>query len=217
MTLVDGDEFEYIDWKPPSGELQSIPSEIRDNKAGKEDDGDSFFFPEEQLSQMGKGTRRLWRPWQRNIKRYDVRPYRCFHVGDLVEVPVMYPDFRYRYHAVDHSQLYLPARIIEVEGDQYMVEFSPDCLAYNWWPGRIAKGEGIELEPGSGVKVRNPFDVNRLTLSMDLVRPFSVGSRPVLGIQSLKPADWNAFQGVQLQNLEDLLEQSLWGDECDST
>ncbi|KAL5113147.1 hypothetical protein ACEQ8H_008989 [Pleosporales sp. CAS-2024a] len=48
----------------------------------------------------------------------DVRPYRCFHVGDTVEAPVMYPDFRFHYHVTDNSQLYLPARIVDVQGDQ---------------------------------------------------------------------------------------------------
>ena len=49
-------------------------------------------------------------------------------------------------------------------------------------------------------------------LGIDRVRPFSAGPRPVLGVQSAKPAGWSAFQGVQLCNLDDLLEQSLWND-----
>ena len=123
----------------------------------------------------------------------------------------MYPDFRYHYHAVDRSQLYLPARILTVQGDQYTIEFSPDSMAYEWWPGRIAKGEDIELIPESGDKIENPFDADRVTLSMDLVRPYISGPRPVLGLQSFKPTAWDTFQGVHLRRLENLMEQSLWG------
>ncbi|KAJ2905713.1 hypothetical protein MKZ38_004580 [Zalerion maritima] len=81
--------------------------EIRDDSRDDERDSGSLFFPEEQLTQLGKGKRRLWRPWRRNITQYDVRPYRCFHIGDSVEAPVMYPDFRFHYHVTDNSQLYL--------------------------------------------------------------------------------------------------------------
>ena len=45
---------------------------------------------------------------------------------------------------------------------------------------------------------------------MDWVRPFFVGPRPVLEVQSIKPSGWSLFQGVHLGNLEDLLEWSLW-------
>lgn len=214
---MDGDEIEYVGWNSSPNQLRANTIEVQDDKEEEDEDSGSFFFPEEQLKELGKGKRRLWRPWQRNIKRYDVRPYRRFHIGDSVEAPVMYPDFRFRYHAIDDSQLYLPARIIDVQDDQYVIEFSADSSVYGWWPGRIAKGEEIELVPGSGVKVKNPFDENRVTLSMDLVRPFSSGPRPVLGVQSVKPSGWDVFQGVQLRNLEDLLEQSLWGDDHDNT
>ena len=81
------------------------------------------------------------------------------------------------------------------QGDQYVIEFSPDCSVYGWWPGRIAKGEEIEIIPGSGVKVKNPFDVDRVMLSMDLVRPSSAGPRPVLGVQSMKPAWLGCISG----------------------
>ena len=213
VTLVDGDEIEYVDWNSSPNENRANTVGSQDDKDKEEKDSDSFFFPEEQLNELGKGSRRLWRPWRRNIKRYDVRPYRRFHIGDSVEAPVMYPDFRYQYHPINDSQLYLPARIVDVQGDQYVIEFSPECSVYGWWPGRIAKGEEIELVPGSGVKVKNPFDVDRVTLSMDLVRPSSAGPRPVLGVQSAKPPGWDTFQGVHLRNLEDLLEQTLWGDD----
>ncbi|EAA34357.2 hypothetical protein GE21DRAFT_3606 [Neurospora crassa] len=193
VTVVDGDEIEF------------------DNPGSDDEYGsDGFFFPEEQLTELGKGMRRLWRPWRRNMQRYDVRPYRCFHIGDTVEAPVMYPDFRYHYHVTDNSELYLPARIVDVQSDQYVIEFSPALSVHSWWPGRIPKGEQIDLVPGSGIKVENPFDFNRVTVGMDRVRPFSPGPRPVLGIQSAKPAGWSSFQGVRLCNLEDLLERSLW-------
>ena len=170
------------------------------------------FFSEEQLAQIGKGTRRLWRPWRRNITRYDVRPYRCLHIGDSIEAPVMYPDFRLHYHTINDSQLYLPARIAGIHTDQLVIEFSPALSAHKWWPGRVAKGTLVELVPGSGIKVENPYDFNRVTLDMDLVRPLSTGPRPALGVQSAKPAGWSSFQGVRLSNLEDLLEQSIWDD-----
>ena len=37
----------------------------------------------------------------------------------------MYLDFRFHYHATDSSQLYLTARILEVQGNQYVIEFIP--------------------------------------------------------------------------------------------
>lgn len=219
VTVVDGDEVEFVDWNEALGATAEEEEEtqtqddpvISDNDSDYGSDG-GFFFPEEQLTELGKGTRRLWAPWRRNIQRYDVRPYRCFHVGDTVEAPVMYPDFRFRYHVVDESELYLPARIVDVvQGDQYVIEFSPALSAHSWWPGRMAKGEQIELVPGSGIKTENPFEFNRVMVDMDRVRPFSAtGPRPVMGVQSAKPAGWSSFQGVRLCNLEDLLERSLW-------
>ena len=208
---MDGDEIEYVDWNSSPIQLPANVIDFQDDKEEEEEDSSGFFFPEEQLNELGKGKRRLWQPWRRNIRRYDVRPYRRFHIGDSIEAPVMYPDFRYRYHTIHDSQLYIPARIVDVQGDQYLIEFSPDLLVCRWWPGRIAKGEEIELIPGSGITVKNPFDIDRVTLSMDLVRPLSIGPRPVLGVQSMKPPGWDAFQGVYLRNLEDLLKQSLWG------
>ncbi|PHH74477.1 hypothetical protein CDD80_3057 [Ophiocordyceps camponoti-rufipedis] len=108
-------------------------------------------------------------PIKINTTSHHVRPYRCLHVGDLVDAPVMYPDFRLHYHDIADSQLHLPARIIDVQGDQYVVEFSPALSAHEWWPGRQPKGTPIELVPNSGVTVENPHDFNRLTVSMDLI------------------------------------------------
>ncbi|KAH9985934.1 hypothetical protein F4779DRAFT_639385 [Xylariaceae sp. FL0662B] len=216
VTVVDGDEIEYIDWDSLPRQVPTNTTEAQDDNRGDENDSGSLFFPEEQLAQLGKGTRRLWRPWRRNLRVCGVRPYRCFHIGDSIEAPVMYPDFRLHYHVADKSQLYLPARIVDVQGDQYVIEFSPAHSVHEWWPGRMPRGEQVDLVPGSGVKVENPFDFNRMTLGMDLVRPFSMGPRPALGVQSAKPSGWNPFQGVQLCSLEDLLERSLWNNDRDS-
>ncbi|KAK4675296.1 MLKL and TUDOR domains-containing protein [Podospora pseudoanserina] len=216
VTEVDGEEIEYINWDSAPEQVPSDIIESQDDSQGDEEDSGSLFFPEKQLTQLGKGTRRLWRPWRRDLQRYDVRPYRCFHIGDSIEAPVMYPDFRYHYHVTDNSELYLPARIVDVQGDQYVIEFSPALSVHRWWPGRMPKGERIDLVPGSGIKAENPFDFNRVTVGMDRIRPFSAGPRPVLGVQSAKPSGWSSFQGVRLSNLEDLLEHSLWNDNSDS-
>ncbi|KAL7899216.1 hypothetical protein HDV63DRAFT_403272 [Trichoderma sp. SZMC 28014] len=216
VTIVDGDEIEYIDWDISPMQAPDIITEAQYDSQEIETDSGSFFFSEEQLTQLGKGTRRLWQPWRRNIIKYDIRPYRCFHIGDTVDAPVMYPDFRLHYHVTDDSQLYFPARIVDVQDDQYVVEFSPALSVHGWWPGRMPKGEQVDLVPGSGIKVENPFDFNRVTLSMDQVRPFSRGPRPVLGVQSAKPSGWSSFQGVHLSNLEHLLERSLWNNDHDS-
>ncbi|PVH69867.1 hypothetical protein DL98DRAFT_661456 [Cadophora sp. DSE1049] len=216
VTVVDGDEIEFVGWDNLPNEGETNIAQALDGGEADERDDSSLFFPEEQLTQLGKGSRRLWRPWRRNMIRYDVRPYRCLHVGDTIEAPVMYPDFRFHYHVTDNSQLYLPARIVDVQGDQYVIEFSPELSVHGWWPGRIPKGQNINLVPGSGVMVENPFDFNRVTLGMDLVRPFIAGPRPVLGVQSAKPFGWSSFQGVHLCELDDLLEDSLWNNDRDS-
>ena len=209
---MEGDDIEYVDWGN-SHDLSKADT-IEDRGDHEEDEEhDAYYFPDNQLTELGKGNRRPWRPWRKGVRHCSVRPYRRFHIGDLIEAPVMYPDFRYHYHVVDDSQLYLPARIVTVQGDQYTIEFSPDSMTYEWWPGRIAKGEDIELIPASGDKIQNPFDINRVTLSMDLVRPYIAGPRPVLGLQSFKPKGWDTFQGVNLRKLEKLMEQSLWGSE----
>jgi hypothetical protein len=214
---VDDDEIEYINWDSLPEQIPINIPEAQDDSNGDENDSSNLFFPEEQLRQLGKGSRRLWRPWRRNLRWSGVRPYRCFHIGDSVEAPVMYPDFRFHYHMVDNSQLYLPARIVDVHGDQYVIEFSPALSVHEWWPGRMPKGQKVELVPGSGIKVENPFDFNRLTIDMDFVRPFfSVRPQPTLGVQSAKPSGWSSFQGVHFSNLEDLLERSLWNDDCES-
>ena len=128
----------------------------------------------------------------------------------------MYPDFRFHYHVTKNSQLYLPARIVDVQGDQYVIEFNPALSVHGWWPGRMPRGKDLELVPGSGVMVENPFDFNRVTLDMDRVRPFIAGPRPVLGVQSAKPFGWSSFQGVHLCELDDLLEDSLWNNDRDN-
>lgn len=214
VTLVDGDEIEYVDWDSAPEQVSTDTTEahvaVGETKEEYDSDGSGFFFDEDQLMDLGRGSRRLWRPWRRGIRRYDIRPYRCFHVGDAVEAPVMYPDFRFHWHVIEPSEYYLPARIVDVQGDQYVIEFSPALSVHGWWPGRIPKGEQIELVPGSGIKAENPFDFNRVTVGMDRVRPLSAGGPgPVLGVQSAKPAGWSSFQGVRLCNLEDILERSL--------
>jgi len=210
VTAVDGDEIEFVDWETlrTKGET-NITQNKHCDEADENDDG-NLFFSEEQLTQLGKGTRRIWRPWQRDTSRYDVRPYRRFHIGDTVEAPVMYPDFRLHYHVTDSSQLYLPARIVDVLEDQYVIEFSPEFSVHSWWPGRLPRGERVDLVPGSDIKVENPFDFNRVSVTMDRVRPFIAGPRPVLGVQSAKPSEWSSFQGIHLCGLDELLERSLW-------
>ena len=216
VTVVDGDEIEFIGWDNLPKEGETSITQARDGGEAEENDSGNLCFPEEQLTQLGKGTRRLWRPWRRSIIKYDVRPYRCFHVGDTIEAPVMYPDFRFHYHVTDISQLYLPARIVDVQGDQYVIEFDPALSVHGWWPGRMPKGKNIDLAPESGVMVENPFDFNRVTLGMDRVRPFVAGPRPALGVQSAKPFGWSSFQGVHLCELDDLLEDSLWNKDRDN-
>ena len=127
----------------------------------------------------------------------------------------MYPDFRFHYHDTNNSQLYLPARIVDVQGDQYVIEFSPAFSVHSWWPGRIPQGEEVDLGPGSDIKLKNPFDFNRVAVAMDLVRPSNDGPRPTLGVQSAKPSTWSSFQGTYLCELEDLLERSLWNKDRD--
>lgn len=80
----------------------------------------------------------------------------------------------------------------------------------------MPQGKEVEIVPGSGVEVGNPFDFNCMTLGMDLARPLSMGPRPALGVQSARPSGWNSFQGVHLSSLEDLLERSLWNSDRDS-
>jgi hypothetical protein len=142
------------------------------------------------------------------VSNVEVRPYRCFHVGDLVEVPVIYPDYLFRYYSLEESQLYLPARIIDVQGDHYLVKFNPDVIAYNWWPGRTS-GE-FPREPGAKETVKNPFIGIQVKVSMDRVRPYVAGPCPVLGTQSIRPHSWSAFQGIQFTDLQQIEENVLW-------
>lgn len=182
---MDEDEIEFVDWDqiaPRAGP----DTPVEDSKSDSSDDY-SGLFSEQMLESLGKGTRRLWRPWKRDNTKYDVRPFRCLHIGDSINAPVMYPDFRFRYHTAEISQLYLPARIVDVQGDQYVVEFSPAVCTCAWWPGRLEKGTSIELIPGSVIHADNPYELSRTTLAMNLVRPLSTGPRPVLGKQSGKP------------------------------
>ena len=74
----------------------------------------------------------------------------------------------------------------------------------------MPKGQQIDLVPGVGKGVENPFNFDRVAVDMDWVRPFSARPRPILGVQSIKPSGWSLFQGVHLGNLEDLSERSLW-------
>lgn len=128
----------------------------------------------------------------------------------------MYPDVRFHYHVIENSQLYLPARIVDIQDDQYVIEFSPAFSVHSWWPGNIPQGIQVEIVPGSDIKIENPFDFNRVTVAMDRVRPFIAGPRPVLGVQSTKPSGWSSFQGIHLCNLDDLLEGSLWNSDRDN-
>jgi hypothetical protein len=210
---VDGDDIEFVDWENLPEKGKTDTTQVRNSGGADEKDDDNLFFSEEQLAQFGKGTRRLWAPWRRDIISYDVRPYRCFHIGDTIEAPVMYPDFRFHYHVTNSSQLYLPARIVDVQGDQYLIEFSPAFSVHRWWPGRMPQGEQVNLVPGSDIKIENPFDFNRVTVAMDRVRPFIAGPRPALGVQSAKPSGWSSFQGIHLCELEDLMEKSLWNND----
>uniref|UniRef100_A0A0B7K6E0 Fungal N-terminal domain-containing protein n=1 Tax=Bionectria ochroleuca TaxID=29856 RepID=A0A0B7K6E0_BIOOC len=198
VTLVDEDEIEFVDWDqiaPRAGP----DTPIEDSKSDSSDEYGGLFS-EQMLETLEKAPEDYGDHGRETLPR------------DSVNAPVMYPDFRFRYYKAEISQLYLPARIVDVQGDQYVVEFSPAVCAYAWWPGRLGKGTSIELIPGSSIHADNPYELNRATLAMNLVRPLSTGPRPVLGMQSGKPPRWSSFQGVQLGKLEELLEQSLWND-----
>ena len=71
---MDGDDIEYIDWDSLPEQVPTNTTEAQDDNNGDGKDSGGFSFSEEQLTQLGKGTRRLWRPWRKNIRRYDVRP-----------------------------------------------------------------------------------------------------------------------------------------------
>nr|CAG8515458.1 8332_t:CDS:2 [Entrophospora candida]CAG8516983.1 4694_t:CDS:2 [Entrophospora candida] len=145
-----------------------------------------------------------------DVSNLEVRPYRCLHIGDHVEAPVIYPDYLYNYHSLEESQLYLPARIMDVQGDQYLVKFSPAAMAYHWWPGRASVNEEFPRGLNSKETVKNLFDKTQVLVSMDRVRPYARGgSYPVLGTQSIRPKSWSAFQKIQFEDLQQI-ENILW-------
>jgi len=205
VTAIKGENIEYVDWSNPN-------SPTNDKIFTEKDDDDSFGFSDDLLTALKKNNSRNWCPWKRGVSNSDIRPYRCLHVGDLVEVPVIYPDYRFHYYDLEESQLYLQARIIEVKDDQYVVEFSPSVIAYNWWPGRTSRDNEFPREPGAKETVKNLFNGTQVTVSMDRVRPHAAGSgpHPVLGIQSIRPQNWSAFQGVQFTDLQQIDENILW-------
>ncbi|CAI2167855.1 8298_t:CDS:2 [Funneliformis geosporum] len=164
----------------------------------------------DELYAQQKNPARCWCPWTEGISSSDIRPYRCLHVGDLVEAPVIYQDYLFRYYCLEESQLYLPARIIDVQDDQYLVKFSPAVSAYAWWPGNTSSDNEFPRELGSKETVKNPFDGIQVTMSMDRVRPYIAGPHPVLDTQSIRPHSWSAFQGVQFTDLQQIDENILW-------
>ncbi|RIA98449.1 hypothetical protein C1645_798354 [Glomus cerebriforme] len=204
VTAVDGEYVEYVDWSSTVDQN----SLINDTE---NDDDHTFGFSEDQLTALEKNDRRNWCPWTREITSLDIRPYRCLHIGDLIEAPVVYPDYRFHYYGLEESQLYLPARIIDIQGDQYLVKFSPNVIAYSWWPGRTSTSE-FPREPNAKETIKNPFIDTQVTVNMDLVRPYAagVGTYPVLGTQSMRPQSWSAFQGIQFADLQQIDENILW-------
>ncbi|CAJ0765483.1 12966_t:CDS:2 [Entrophospora sp. SA101] len=189
--------------------------------------GPSTIFTQEpkvgekiQVRHLGTGAKKTdiksdglcisWCPWASGVSNLEVRPYRCLHIGDHVEAPVIYPDYLYNYHSLEESQLYLPARIMDVQGDQYLVKFSPAAMAYHWWPGRAPINEEFPRGLNSKETVKNLFDKTQVLVSMDRVRPYARGgSYPVLGTQSIRPKSWSAFQKVQFEDLQQI-ENILW-------
>ncbi|CAG8711418.1 178_t:CDS:2, partial [Cetraspora pellucida] len=205
VTEVNDNDVKFANWSFVDAEdTESI-----------EDSEEVFGFAEQTLINLEKGENRSWCPWKdddgKGITKWDIRPYRCLHVGDLVEVPVVYPDYKYCYYSLEDSQLYLPARIIEVEGEQYLVEFNPAVIAYTWWPGRSSNPNKFPRKPGVKETVNNPFDGTRVLVNMDRVRPYcGADSHPVLGISSMRPHSWSVFQGIQFTDLQQFSEDILW-------
>ncbi|PKY38115.1 hypothetical protein RhiirA4_537014 [Rhizophagus irregularis] len=199
VSAVNGENVEYVDWS-------STPDPTDD----AESDDFQMGFSDDQLTTLEKGESKIWCPWTRGVTTSDIRPYRCLHVGDLVEVPVTYPDYLFHYYDLEESQLYLPARIIDVQDDQYLVKFSPAVIAYHWWPGRSSSE--FPREPDAKETVKNPFVETQVTVNMDRVRPYAAGisSLPVLGTQSIRPQSWSAFQGIQYTDLQQFDENILW-------
>ncbi|KAF0430333.1 hypothetical protein F8M41_005537 [Gigaspora margarita] len=203
VTKVYDKDVEYVDWSSED----VIPAEDNED----EDSEEIFGFTDDALIGLEKGEKRTWCPWKEEKSTWDIRPYRCLHIGDLVEAPVVYPDYNYCYHSLEVSQLYLPARIIEVEGDRYRVEFSPAVIAYKWWPGRSSNPGKFPRKRGAKETVENPFKGTKVWVSMDRVRPyFGADPHPVLGISSMRPHSWSAFQGIQFKDLQQFSEDILW-------
>ncbi|CAG8603071.1 9749_t:CDS:2 [Ambispora gerdemannii] len=200
VTAVNGENVEYVDWYSTS--------DTNDNILTEDDEDDSIGFSY-QFEDLKKGNSKSWCPWTRGVSNSDIRPYRCLHVGDLVEAPVVYPDYRFHYYGLEESQLYLPARIIDVQGDQYLVKFSPAVIAYKWWPGPNDKE--FPREPNANETVKNPFVGVQVMVSMDRVRPYvGAGPHPVLGTQSIRPQSYSAFQGAQFTDQQRIDENILW-------
>ncbi|CAG8699714.1 13850_t:CDS:2, partial [Funneliformis mosseae] len=218
VTEVNGDSVKHVAWSPTSSnspieDIEKDEDTEKGEDGGQDDDseGDGYYlgFTEDEELEHKKNPDKSWCPWTEGKTSWDIRPYRCLHVGDLVEAPVTYPDYLFRYHGLEESQLYLPARIIDVQDDQYIIKFSPAVSAYAWWPGRASSDE-FPREPGSKETVKNPFDGIQVTMNMDWVRPYSAGPNPVFGTQSIRPHSWSAFQGVQFTDLQQIDDDVLW-------
>ncbi|CAG8549079.1 12840_t:CDS:2 [Funneliformis caledonium] len=209
VTAVNGKFVKHVGWSPTSDPKSSTEKEGVENDEDTEK-YDGYYLTEDELYAQQKNPDRCWCPWTDGVSSSDIRPYRCLHVGDLVEAPVIYPDYLFRYHGLEESQLYLPARIIDVQDDQYLVKFSPAVSAYTWWPGNTSSDNEFPREPGSKETVKNPFNGVQVTMSMDRVRPYTAGPHPVLGTQSIRPHSWSTFQGVQFTDLQQIDENILW-------
>ncbi|CAG8698988.1 4269_t:CDS:2, partial [Scutellospora calospora] len=109
VTEVNDKDVKYVNWSSTEN------LEVSEDVIYLEDSEDVIGFSDDMYITAEKGERRNWCPWKDGITKWDIRPYRCLHVGDLVEAPVVYPDYNYCYHSLEESQLYLTARIIEVE------------------------------------------------------------------------------------------------------
>ncbi|CAH1760070.1 5884_t:CDS:2 [Entrophospora sp. SA101] len=215
VTAVNGDNVEYISTSNLNSPTSDTFTEDGDDSSNGDsnsssDSGDYLGLSDALLLKQKKNNSISWCPWASGVSNLEVRPYRCLHIGDHVEAPVIYPDYLYNYHSLEESQLYLPARIMDVQGDQYLVKFSPAAMAYHWWPGRAPINEEFPRGLNSKETVKNLFDKTQVLVSMDRVRPYARGgSYPVLGTQSIRPKSWSAFQKVQFEDLQQI-ENILW-------
>ncbi|CAG8546388.1 13189_t:CDS:2 [Ambispora leptoticha] len=206
VTAVNGENVEYVDWSSTS-DTESPTNDETFSEENDEDEDGPIGFSDDQLATQEKTNSRNWCPWKRGVTNLEIRPYRCLHIGDLVEAPVVYPDYLFRYYGLEESQLYLPARIIDVQGDQYRVKFNPTVVAYAWWPNDNEYPRG----PNSKETVKNPIVDTEVMVSMDRVRPYVAGgSHPVLGPQSIIPQSWSVFQGAQFRDVQQVEEKILW-------